>query len=214
MFHKSGAQKNKSRHTIQTSWPKVFGYLTTTPIGQPQTVVLEAQNVGCLFIYWALLFSFTETNQTCSSMAMPLCTQQGPKTCFAKSGVEASKWPAQNPDLTPTEHLGGELGRCLTLTPSHLSPVPDFTNASNLLKFVLELHSNYQAGMFNIYDSHLLRFPFSEINLEGRQSKLLVYPSFIADRLGCHRWCFWSIAEKRIKSIIKNVETAQPNAAL
>lgn len=49
------------------------------------------------------------------------------KTWFAESGVKKLDWPAQSPDVNPTE-LCGELERRLHPRRSHLTSTPDLTN--------------------------------------------------------------------------------------
>ena len=49
--------------------------------------------------------------------------------CFVKIGVDELDWPAQRPDLHPTEHLWDELEYRLRARPNHPTSVPDLTNA-------------------------------------------------------------------------------------
>lgn len=76
----------------------------------------------------ALQFSFT--GKACSSMTTLLCTMQGlkKKMWFVKPEAERLDWPAQTPDLKPTQHLWDEL-ECWSLPRSfNPSPVSDLTN--------------------------------------------------------------------------------------
>lgn len=49
--------------------------------------------------------------------------------------------------------------------------------------------------------SHLLGFPFGEINLEGRKRKLLIYPSLIMNRFRSHRRTLGGVSSKWKKEI-------------
>lgn len=51
------------------------------------------------------------------------------KTWFAKAGVEEPECPAQNPDLSPTEHVWDELEHRLHPRRPHAPSLPDLTNA-------------------------------------------------------------------------------------
>ena len=51
------------------------------------------------------------------------------KTLFDEFGVEELQWPAQRPDLNPTEHLEKALECKLRARPSRPTSVPDLANA-------------------------------------------------------------------------------------
>jgi hypothetical protein len=48
---------------------------------------------------------------------------------FVEIGVEELDWPAESPDLNPTEHLWDELESLLRAMPNLPTSVPDLTNA-------------------------------------------------------------------------------------
>lgn len=51
------------------------------------------------------------------------------KTWFANVGVKELKCAAQSPDVHPTENTWDELDHQLNTRPSHVTSVPDFSNA-------------------------------------------------------------------------------------
>ena len=74
---------------------------------------------------------------------------------MSEFGVEELDWPAQSPDLNPTEHLWDELERRLRARPSRPTSVCDLINAlleewsqipiNTLLNLVESLHRRVEA---------------------------------------------------------------------
>ena len=62
-------------------------------------------------------------------MTMPLRAQRSIQKWFGKIGVEELDWPAQSPDLNPSERLWYELERRLRARPNRPTSVLNLTNA-------------------------------------------------------------------------------------